>query len=105
VSRQRNVSWDTLVEVTGANEDFSDGRIAKALQGIRAAAQKEGLVEDEQIALEIRRRAQKYRECFPMCALTPTALASNWIRVMVQPLGAMSQQQLAFQQARMRVDA
>lgn len=103
MSRPRNLSWDALVEVTGANPDFSDGRIAAALKGIRAAALREGLVEDEQVALEIRRRAAKYQECFPLCSLTPTALASHWIRVMVQPSpqAPLTKQQIAFQQARM----
>ena len=100
MSRERNLSWDALVAVTGANEDFSDGRIAAALKGIRAAAQKEGFVDDESVAEEIPRRAQAYRECFPSCALTPTALASHWMRVMVQPMNRLSAQQQAFQQAR-----
>lgn len=100
MTRQRNVCWDALVEVTGANEDFSDGRIAAALKGIRAAAIKEGFVDDASIAEEIPRRARAYRECFPSCSLTPTALAAHWRRVMVEP-ARVSPQQQALQQARM----
>ena len=103
MGRQRNLSWDALVEATGANEAFSDGRIAAALKGIRAAAQKEGFVDDEEVALEIPRRAKAYQECFPSCALTPTALATHWMRVIVQPMNRMSAQQQAFQQARNRI--
>lgn len=84
MARQRNVCWDALVEVTGANEDFTAGRIAAALKGIRAAALKEGFVSDEDIAEEIGRRAQAYRTCFPACPLTPTALATHWKRVVVE---------------------
>lgn len=85
MNRQRNLPWDALVEATGANEDFSDGRIAAALKGIRAAATKEGFVDDAAIAEEIPRRARAYRQCFPTCSLTPTALAAHWKRVVLEP--------------------
>lgn len=105
MDRPRNLPWDALVEVTGATPEFSDGRIAAALKGIRAAASNDGIEGDELLASEIRVRAEAYRRCFPSCSLTPTALASNWRRVMTESISAapaarILQQQNAFEQAR-----
>jgi len=98
MSRQ-NEAWDSLVRETHANPAFEAGRIGVALKAIREAAFSEGLTEDG-IPEEIRLRAQAYRETFPGIALTPTALARHWFRVMAPTHTPQSAQQIEFDKLR-----
>jgi len=68
------------VEETRANPYYERGAINKALQGIRAAAFHEGLLEED-VHVEIRLRAEMYRDRWPTVELTPGALAKHWYRV------------------------
>ena len=76
----RDHSWDALVDVTQAQPHLERGALNKALKVIRDAAQTEGLKEED-IPLEIRRRAAAYRRTYPQMAMTPIALAKHWFRV------------------------
>lgn len=90
--RERDLAWEALVRETHANPAMERGALNTALKAIREAAYSEGLMEDG-IPVEIQLRAQAYRETFPGLALTPTALAKHWFRVMVKPEARSSQQQ------------
>lgn len=107
-TRKRNVVFDALAESTGANPAASAGQIAKAAKAIREAeadaireacervlAQNPELDEvpkeriDNYLAAKIRDRAARYREMRPDWELTPTALASHWLRIPTwEPRGA-----------------
>lgn len=107
-TRKKDPCWEALVQATACNPEsfsFDRGRLNAALKAIRAAATNDGLSEDE-IAAEIPRRALAYREhpTFRECALTPTALAAHWRRVMVEPISAApaaGKRQQALEQARL----
>lgn len=81
--RERDLAWEALVEVTSANEAMERGRLNTALKAIRVAWQSEGGA-PEDLHEEIPRRAVAYRKMWPKMALTPTALATHWKRVMAQ---------------------
>lgn len=82
--RPPDLAWEALVAATAANPDMERGALNKSLAAIRKAARSEGLTEDG-IPNEIRLRAAAYQRAFPHAALTPTALAKHWFRVMVDP--------------------
>jgi hypothetical protein len=104
--RAIDLCWEALVEETAANPEMERGKLNTALRAIKTCAFGEGFVDEQGVATEIHLRAQAYRNLWPHLTLTPTALATHWRRVMVQTAApAQSAQQLAFQQARMRVDA
>lgn len=79
-ARPRNLCWDALVRATEANESFSDGRIAAALKAIRAAAQSEGILEED-LPHEIEMRCSNFRKWKPNLMITPTAIAAHWFRI------------------------
>lgn len=81
--RKRDLAWEALVEVTSANEAMERGRLNTSLKAIRVAWESEGGL-PEDLHLEIPRRAQAYRAMWPQMALTPTALAVHWKRVVAQ---------------------
>lgn len=83
MARKRDLDWEALVEVTSANEAIERGRLNTALKAIRVAWESEGGL-PEDLYLEIPRRAQAYHEMWPNMALTPTALAVHWKRVVAQ---------------------
>ncbi len=69
--------------VTNANEAMERGRLNTSLKAIKIAWQEEG-GRPEDLHEEIPRRAQAYHEMWPDMALTPTALAVHWKRVVAQ---------------------
>lgn len=81
--RRPDLAWEALVEVTNANAAIERGRLNTALKAIRVAWETEG-GRPEDLHEEIPRRAQAYHEMWPNMALTPTALAVHWKRVMAQ---------------------
>jgi hypothetical protein len=94
MTRERDLAWEALVRETAANPAMERGQINVALKAIREAAFTEGLMEDG-LPEEIGLRAQAYRETFPGLALTPTALAKHWFRVMVKRDARVTGQQAA----------
>ena len=83
MGRKRDLDWEALVEATSANEAAERGRLNTALKAIRVAWESEGGL-PEDLHYEIPRRAQAYHEMWPNMALTPTALAVHWKRVVAQ---------------------
>lgn len=81
MARKPDLAWEALVAVTHANEAMERGRLNTALKAIRTAWETEGGL-PEDLPEEIPRRANAYRELWPQMALTPTALAVHWKRVM-----------------------
>lgn len=81
--KRRDLAWEALVKVTSANEAMERGRLNTALKAIRIAWESEGGL-PEDLHHEIPRRAQAYHEMWPKMALTPTALAVHWKRVVAQ---------------------
>lgn len=88
----RNVAFDALVEVTGADVDAEGGRIAAGLVKIRklywrdlpddVKAVMDSANFEQGLAAEIRERASLYEIRYRGgVELTPTALAANWVRV------------------------
>jgi hypothetical protein len=98
-SRPIDPCWEALVRETAENPHMARGKLNVALKAIREACFSEGLIDAEACATEIGLRARAYRERFPACALTPTALATHWFRVMVKPVNGSSQD-TALEQAR-----
>jgi len=82
-TRPPDLAWEALVEVTSANEAMERGRLNTALKAIRHAWQSEGGL-PEDLHEEIPRRAEAYHKMWPSMALTPTALAVHWKRVVAQ---------------------
>lgn len=81
--RKRDLAWEALVRVTHANQHMERGRLNAALKGIRACWEDEGGL-PEDLPEEIERRAEAYHVMWPMLTLTPTALATHWIRVVAE---------------------
>lgn len=79
--RKLDLSWDALVEVTGATVEVERGALNAALKAIRSASSE---LEDADLAILIRLRADAYRKAFPDAALTPSALAKHWGRVQAE---------------------
>jgi hypothetical protein len=75
---KQDLSWEALVEVTGATVASERGALNAALKQIREACPDHS---DEELAGEIRFRSKTYRETWPSIALTPTALAKHWERI------------------------
>ena|SRR5215472_4504181 len=84
MSRDPDLAFEKLVEVTRANPDFERGQLNKALASIRSCCERDGIVPDD-VAHEIGLRAAFYHETFPGLTLTPTALARHWYRVLPEP--------------------
>lgn len=109
----RNLPWDALVKETSADERTEGGRLGQALKIIRRV-----VVEDSSpqtfedpatgewhIARQIGARAALYRRRWPNVELTPTALASNWSRVVTaqpgsDPLATLDAAQRGIDEAR-----
>jgi hypothetical protein len=85
--------WEALIEETQAVPEMERGALNTARRAILAVCQREGIHPDD-VPKEIRIRAQAYRDhpTFSRCALSPTALAKNWCRV-VGPTAQTSEQQ------------
>lgn len=81
MTRPRDLSWEALVEVTGANVSVERGAVNFALASIRSEMTD---VPDETLAEEIRFRARSYRKAWPNAALTPTALSKHWSRIVAE---------------------
>lgn len=89
----RNLGFDALVTVTMANPKAEGSRIAKALALIRDLVWDEllpgvkAIIAPEQfeqvIADAIKDRAKTYECTWPNVELTPTALSTNWSRIIV----------------------
>jgi len=76
--RPRDLAFETLAEVTGANWTTARGELNAALALIRA---EQNGATDQELAREIRVRAGMYRNVMPSMMLTPIALAKHWRRV------------------------
>jgi uncharacterized protein with PIN domain len=79
MTRPIDHSFDALVQVTGATVSAERGALNAALKTLREA---EPELEDEDLALLIQLRAEAYKRAWPEMALTPTALAKHWSRIM-----------------------
>lgn len=68
--------------MTHANVEMERGRLNTSLAAIRRCwvGTEGGMLED--LPAEIERRAAAYHAMWPAITLTPTALATHWIRVM-----------------------
>lgn len=88
MTRPPDLAWEALVRVTYANEAMERGKLNTALKAIRICWEQEGGL-PEDLPQEIERRAEAYHSAWPMLALTPTALAVHWKRVMAQPSGGV----------------
>jgi hypothetical protein len=78
---KRDLSFEALVEVTGANVSVERGALNAALHAIRSEMLD---VPDEVLAEEIRFRARSYRKAMPGVILTPSALAKHWSRIVAE---------------------
>lgn len=76
--RERDLSFEALVEVTNANVAAERGALNAALAQIREASPE---LDDADLAMLIQMRARSYRQAWPDITLTPTALAKHWGRV------------------------
>lgn len=81
MNRPQDLSWEALVEVTGATVASERGALNAALAQIREASPD---LTDEELAGEIRYRSGTYRKTFPGMALTPTALSKHWERIPIE---------------------
>ena len=81
MERERDLSFEALVEVTGANISAERGALNRALMEIRSEMED---VDDPDLAEEIRFRAAAYRRAWPTVALTPTALSKHWSRIQME---------------------
>ncbi len=78
MTRERDLSFESLAEATGATVASERGALNAALKMIR---EEEPDLADEDLALLIRLRADDYRKVYPEMACTPTALAKHWNRI------------------------
>ena len=97
-----DLAWEALVRETASNPAMERGALNKALKAIREAYYSEGLLEED-LPGEIHTRALAYKRTFPNAALTPTALAKHWFRVM-QGRDDYSPQQQALDALRRRLE-
>ena len=86
--RKPDVVWDAMVATCRCDEHLERGRINAALRLLRShpdyvrTADHDGVERaDELLATEIPLRAALYRRRWPTVELTPTALATNWVRI------------------------
>jgi hypothetical protein len=80
-NRPKDLCWEALIEVTGANVSMERGALNASLKEIRDEMPDVDAVD---LAGEIVYRAGLYRKAFPGAALTPTALAKHWTRVLTE---------------------
>lgn len=78
--KERDLSFEALVEVTGATISQERGALNRALSQMRLMVSDLGTTDDE-LAEMIRAQAERYREVFPTMPLTPSALAKWWGRL------------------------
>ena len=78
MARERDLSWEALVEVTGANVGVERGALNAALASIREQSPD---LDDGDLAILIKLRADQYRKGFDGAVLTPSALAKHWNRI------------------------
>jgi len=90
--RKPDLAFEKLAEVTHSNIEMERGRLNTAIKAIRIAWGREGGLEED-LPREIELRAKAYGEFMPGMALTPTALAVHWHRVMAQRTTKTAQQQ------------
>jgi len=90
--KRTDLAFEALIEETRSNPHFERGKINQALKAIRIASFHEGIPEEE-LAVEIRLRADIYRRRWPEVELTAPALAKHWYRMAtpVQPRSAAQQ--------------
>lgn len=81
MARERDYSYEALAEVTASDPSVARGQLNAALKAIR---DQEPEVDDYLLSCEIHERAQMYRAVFSNAALTPTALAKHWQRVLAE---------------------
>jgi hypothetical protein len=81
VNRPPDLSFEALVEMTGATVSSERGALNTALKMIREEMPG---VDDTDLATEIVYRAGLYRKRYPNVSLTPTALAKHWYRVLAE---------------------
>lgn len=86
--RRRDVAWEAMVAACGCDPHLERGRINQALRTLRSHPDYVRVVTndgwdaaDAMLAREIPVRADLYRQRWPTMELTPTALATNWARV------------------------
>jgi uncharacterized protein YdaU (DUF1376 family) len=87
--RKQNLEFNALAEIDGGAAEITPsaaGRVAKALQGIKAAS-------PDVTADEIKRRARNYKTWFDSAACTSTALAMHWAKCRTPKLNAAEVQQ------------
>ena len=78
MTREPDLSWEALVEVTGANVGIERGALNAALKSIRDQSPD---LDDADLAVLIKLRADQYRKGFDGAVLTPSALSKHWNRI------------------------
>lgn len=99
MTRAPDLAFEALEEATDSNRHIERGKLNTALAAIRACWHDEGGL-PEDLPTEIHRRADAYRNKWPMLTITPTALASHWKRVVSQNQVQKSAQQQALDELR-----
>jgi hypothetical protein len=78
MTREPDLAFETLAEVTNTDWNAGRGELNKALASIR----EQSLLEGDFLVHKIRRNAMKYRALFgDEITLSPSALAKHWKRV------------------------
>jgi len=85
--RPRNLAWEELAKLDGwdgvtPTPSSWSSRVGKAVKDLRDHHPK---FTDQQLALEIAKRAKAYREEWPDCELTSMALVKHWLRFAQSP--------------------
>lgn len=81
-AKPRNLSWEELAKLDGwdgvtPTPSSWSSRVGKAVKDLRDHHPK---FTDQQLALEISKRAKAYREHWPDCELTSMALVKHWLK-------------------------
>jgi hypothetical protein len=81
--RQRDYAYEALAEVTASDPSVARGQLNAALRDIRIQTPDLASPGDSYLlSAEIHERAKRYRLLFENAALTPTALAKHWLRIL-----------------------
>ena len=83
MARQRDYAYEALAEVTASDPEVARGELNAALRDIRKMEPEVAEIGDSYLLGDvIHGRAKMYRAVFESAALTPTALAKHWLRVL-----------------------
>lgn len=81
--RKRDWAYEALAAETASDPEIARGELNAALRDIRKMEPEVAAIEDSYLLADlICARAKMYRIVFDGAALTPTALAKHWLRVL-----------------------